>query len=343
MVIRFDNCELKLDEIRKDEIPKEHLLEHELVVIHYVKQWLGGTTTFSFQTSGSTGKPKTIQISREKIAYSCQSTMEAIDPHKQFQSTLLCLNPEMIGGAMVVFRALIRHLNLRVIQAQANPFEHLKPNEQYDLVSLVPLQLQGIDGSELDHFHSVLVGGAHWADEQVETKANIYKTFGMTETVSHFALQSLKTDYYQCIGDATIVARDDQKLSFYGTITNGAVLVTNDLIERIDHKRFRWLGRADFVINTGGVKVSPETIEQKLTSQLKDARFIVTSIPDDRLGERVVLLIEGEERSHLLSFDNLDRYERPKEIRFLPTFEYTASGKISRPGTQERLLQSLNE
>ena len=69
-------------------------------------------------------------------------------------------------------------------------------------------------------------------------------------------------------------------------------LITNDLVEIFSDKEFSWIGRKDFVVNSGGIKLFPEKIERKLSKFLKDP-FIVIGIPDESLGEKLVIVFEG--------------------------------------------------
>jgi O-succinylbenzoic acid--CoA ligase len=66
--------------------------------------------------------------------------------------------------------------------------------------------------------------------------------------------------------------------------------------------------------------------------------------PDELLGEKAVLLIESEQNPDfqteplldLLSKD-IPKYQIPKEIHFIKTFEKTPSGKINRLKTLEKI------
>lgn len=69
-----------------------------------------------------------------------------------------------------------------------------------------------------------------------------------------------------------------------------AVFVTNDMVRLHGNKRFEWLGRFDYVINSGGIKLFPELIEQKLVRSIP-GRFFITSRPDEVLGESVLLAL----------------------------------------------------
>ena len=60
---------------------------------------------------------------------------------------------------------------------------------------------------------------------------------------------------------------------------------------------------------------------------------------DERLGQRLVLYVEGEQSALTLEVLEeelkkfLDKFEIPKQIYLLPRFKYTPSGKINRPET----------
>jgi len=341
MVVQFEKCELKIDQIHKEEFSKESFIEHELKVIELIQRWLRNEPNFEFKTSGSTGNAKTILIERKKIEYSCESTMNKIDPDHKFGSALLCLNPEMIGGAMVVFRSLVRDLDLHVLKPVSNPLVLLDEKFTFDLTSLVPMQLHKALPHQLDIFSAILVGGAPLTGHVVSSSAKIYETFGMTETVSHFAIKALGQDEYECIGDTLIKERNDDVLEIKGSLTDHKTLKTNDLIEFISSTRFKWIGRADFVINSGGIKINPEVVERKL-SALLDRRFFISCLPDLKLGNKVVLIIEGDSYDPALDLSNLEKYQKPKDIHFLECFVLTNSQKIDRPRTKELLIKQLN-
>jgi O-succinylbenzoic acid--CoA ligase len=94
-------------------------------------------------------------------------------------------------------------------------------------------------------------------------------------------------------------------------------IVTNDLVELINDHQFILLGRIDNVVNSGGIKLIPEQIEEKLSHGIH-SRFFVGGIADAVFGEKLVLVIEGEKQlldEHIYS--SLDKYQKPKEIFIL--------------------------
>ena len=67
-------------------------------------------------------------------------------------------------------------------------------------------------------------------------------------------------------------------------------------------------------------------------------RFFVAGIPDEILGEKLILLIEGGKRQITSKyFSKLSRFEIPKEVFFIPKFLETGSGKIRRFKTLDLL------
>jgi len=115
-------------------------------------------------------------------------------------------------------------------------------------------------------------------------------------------------------------------------------LVTNDLVERVDAHRFRLLGRIDNVINTGGVKVSPEELESKLQPYIA-GEFCVSSLPDASLGEMLVLVVPSNSKIKNLDAGlmALPKYHRPKKFITIPELPYNPNGKVDRSKVQNMI------
>jgi O-succinylbenzoic acid--CoA ligase len=143
-----------------------------------------------------------------------------------------------------------------------------------------------------------------------------------------------------------IAAGQDERgcLTLRGDVTDDQLIVTNDQVNLLDAHTFEWLGRADFVINTGGVKVPAEKVELVLDVALAEIgqsrRCFVAGQPDERLGQAVTAFIEGEaltkeqeKQLQTLLAERLSRYEVPKQLRYMPAFQLTATGKLNRAAT----------
>ena len=221
-----------------------------------------------------------------------------------------------------------------------------------DFAALVPVQLRYLIQSDLgreflSNCKVTIVGGAG-LDASLEKELDhypnpIYHTFGMTETASHFALRLLngpnKQQYYQVLPGIEMSLDHRGCLVVKGDISNNNILKTNDLVSIIDKNTFKWLGRKDQVINTGGYKVHPEllqsSIQQLLESSNIKAKHLVTDLPHPKWGQQVVLLLESqplvaaaERELQTRLKQHLKAHEVPKQIKYLDTFPRTDSGKV---------------
>ena len=107
---------------------------------------------------------------------------------------------------------------------------------------------------------------------------------------------------------------------------------TNDIARIYPDGSFTILGRKDNVINSGGIKVQAEEIEKLLQSFIP-VPFVITSVPDRRLGQAVTLLIEGQMEISALGTkleSVLASYYRPKYIYTVNHIPQTGNGKINR-------------
>jgi O-succinylbenzoic acid--CoA ligase len=116
------------------------------------------------------------------------------------------------------------------------------------------------------------------------------------------------------------------------------------MVNLLNDCEFEWLGRADWVINSGGIKVSPEQVEKNLANHIS-VPFAITSLPDVKLGECVVLVLEGGNKlnsSELVKKTNLLSYHVPRKqisIEQLPLLE---NGKLDRLELRKMVIQLTN-
>jgi O-succinylbenzoic acid--CoA ligase len=156
----------------------------------------------------------------------------------------------------------------------------------------------------------------------------------MTETLSHFAIRQIGVDgknVYNAMDGIKFSLSENKLIVDYPEILDQP-LVTNEIVNLINDEQFEWIGRSDFAINSGGIKIFPEVIESKINSIIQTP-FFVTSKNDKYLGERLILVIENSELIQLKKIDFLNilnNYEIPKEVFALPEFVRTESGKINR-------------
>ena len=304
-------------------------------VNHFVSQWLNGNDHMELQTSGSTGKPKSISVKKEWMKNSAKLTGKTFGL-KEGDSVLLCMPMKFVAGKMMVVRALELGLDLKVVEPSSNPLKNI--DETIDFAAMVPLQLEN-SLNDLDQVKTLIVGGGRVNLKLVEKLQNVstqvYETYGMTETLTHVAIKPLngpdKSNIFSALDGIRFDLDSRECLVIHATALNPEPIITNDLVDLINENSFRWLGRYDNVINSGGVKIIPEVVEAKLASVILNRRFFITGVADESLGEKVVLVVEGKKID--ISRDSLDKFEEPKEIYFIPKFVETESGKVNRGET----------
>ncbi len=292
---------------------------------------------YEIQTSGSTGDPKKIKIRKSHMRASAQKTIEALSL-KQGMRTLLCLSPKRIGGMMMLVRWLEGDLDLYLSEPVHDPLSALQ--HQVDFTALVPYQLaHSLEGLYKVKTAIIGGGGVNRKLEEATQKSStrLYHTYGMTETISHVALRPFgEADYFKAVPGArfSLDARKCLVIDAPYMGING--LVTNDMVQLIDRERFTWLGRYDNVVNSGGIKLHPETLEEKIGDL--GFPYFLTGMPDALLGEKLVLIcgakeaLSKEEEVNLLERLKgvLGKYEKPKNVFTVPELLFTENGKLRR-------------
>lgn len=266
----------------------------------FLQRWFDDSERLTVQTSGSTGTPKRYEVRKDRMIESACMTCTFLNLQPG-ESALLCMNLRYIGAMMMVVRALVAGLHFTVRPASGSPLEHV--DQPIDFAAMVPLQVynslsQPQTKARLSRIGRLIIGGgAISRDLEAQLRLlphPIYSTYGMTETLSHIALRRINGPeadaYYRPFAGVTLSLSADQALKIDVPGLCDAPLQTNDVVELCGDGRFRVIGRLDNVINTGGIKVQIEVVEEQLRS-LIDRPFAITSIPDDRLGEAVVLLL----------------------------------------------------
>lgn len=309
----------------------------------FIDEWLNDSRTVNLQTSGSTGAPKQITMEKKYMRQSARMTLDflALSPN---DTALCCLSASYIAGKMMIVRALEGGLNLLLSEPNGNPLKEI--STPIDFAAMVPMQVENVlkdKPKDLNKVKHLILGGAPVSpalEKQLQDfKTAIWHTYGMTETVSHIAMRRLngagQTSYYSAMANVKLSLDERQCLQIEAPHLTAEKVVTNDIVELDDKGNFRFLGRYDNVINSGGVKISPELLEQKI-AHLIPCRFLISSVPDERLGQRVVLVLEGDDKmmdgEALLGElrKKLSTYETPKELVFIEQFQETGSGKIKR-------------
>lgn len=350
----------KSKEIRANEIGQRLSLTEgfEYDVLKVANDWINqDNTKFEVQTSGSTGVPKKITLTREQIKASVHLTQDYFHL-RQGQVAILCLDPKYIAGRMMIIRALEIGLDLICVPPTADPLAQLQFLQHISFAAFVPYQLEAILKSnqsivQLNKIEKIIIGGAKIHNEIMDAiqslPSKFYETYGMTETISHVAIKKLNPleSTFKTLSGISISIDERECLVIEAKHLGNQPIVTNDIVELSGSKEFQLIGRADNIINSGGLKIFPEALEEKLKdvkANWSGKRFFIAGIEDGSLGQRVVLVIEidglsEEEKSQILTQlkQHLPKWQVPKEIICLKEFERTDNGKVNRKMTMALL------
>lgn len=307
----------------------------------FLEDWWSPAPTMQLQTSGSTGAPKILHATKAAMQASAAATCRAFSLAPG-NTALLCLPLRYIAGKMMVVRALVGGLHLITAEPSATPLETV-PGD-IDFAPLVPMQVAATlalpDGAaQLARVRTLLLGGgfvnAPLEEQLLPLPCRIYSSYGMTETLSHIALRAIngpdRTDWYTPLPGVKISLSAAQTLQISVAYLGIDTLTTNDIAELSPHGAFRILGRADAVINSGGVKIQAEDIEQEL-HRLTGLSVLALPLPHAVLGQCVALLWEGpaaKEAELRAACAHLPRYHKPLHIQ-KATLPRTENGKIAR-------------
>jgi len=354
-----------LDQLLGHSFAKNAVSPHLASTIAFLREWINEKDYVLIKTSGSTGKPKQIKIAKSKMIESAKATIATLTLPGGC-SALLNLNTAFIGGKMMIVRALLNHMKLFIGELSASPFSAVRLKEKIDFYAFVPYQLHKIlienpeRIKQLNQAKCIILGGAPVSLNlqkliQDDLKVEVFSTYGMTETVSHVALKQLNSasddEFFKALKGISFSADNSDRLIIHAPhIAIENPLFTNDVVRLINNTSFKWLGRHDFVINSGGIKIYPEALEAEISNLLLRQNtffnFIIFPLADEKLGEKVCLLIEDEKAKERVDwkqlFLSLPKYERPKEVHHLKAFLMTESGKINRVKTIELLKEKRN-
>ncbi len=322
----------------------------------FLTQWISGGKVFQIYTSGSSGEPKEISLKRKWLETSAMQTIGLLNLWEE--KIVCCLPTDKIGGLMMIVRALAGGFDIRVIEPCANPMSPVEKDHTYTLISLVPYQLikileDEISTLKLNRFKNILLGGSLVSVELLkkieDLSPAIYHTYGMTETCSHIALKKLnhgKWPHFIPNPYIDIITDNNGLASIRGFQTGSEWIHTTDIIEMYEDGSFDFMGRADFIINTGGFKVFPEILELKIQEILHSKKINIqiafTGRPHNDWGEELILISDKEinfkEVSELLK-PVLKDYEIPKQIVVVEKIPLLNNGKIDRMKLKNLVLE----
>lgn len=310
----------------------------------FFKDWDAGKTQFTIRSSGSTGAPKDILLKRQWMEWSARGTAAFLNPRPS-DKLFCCLPLNKVGGLMMLVRSRVWQIPAIVSEPSSNP---LLQAVDADIISLTPHQLSRILADKISRLHlsrfrEVLIGGSD-LPTQLEQQILLEKgstqfrhSYGMSETYSHIAIRNIngpeQSVCFKCLEGVNVRQSEDGCAEISTPFTNG-YLKTNDAIELDSEGRFRVLGRKDFAINSGGVKLFPEQIEQAISQHLQPINdFVISSLSDAVFGEIPVLVCTNRKAFEELDYSFLkaiNAYALPKHIIEIQEIPLNEGGKPDR-------------
>lgn len=305
-------------------------------VSDFIREWQSDSNYIVAHTSGSTGTPKEIRLPKADMIVSARATNRrfGIDSRSTIAAPL---SVDYIAGKMMCVRAIEAGCKL----LEMTPSNNVTIDRTIDLLAIVPSQVESIisQPKAAQLVKNIIIGGAplseNLATELAAKGFNAYATYGMTETCSHVALAR--------IGDSdrrfTAMPGIEFSTDCRGCLVISAPdysfkkLTTNDIVELYSPTEFKWIGRHDNVINSGGIKISPEQLEREIARYISKP-FYICGVSDDRWGEVPVMVFEGnkadEEAIIRLLMSKLDHKRCPKRAYATGQLPRTSNGKILR-------------
>lgn len=326
-----DMCRVAYSFIKEGEEYEKHIGE-------FLLEWLDEDLFIEVQTSGTTGKPKLIRLEKLAMIQSALATGDYFDLEPG-NTALLSLSAKYIAGKMMLVRAMILGLELDIATVDSKPLAH--NDKEYDFAAMVPLQVEN-SLKKLKNIKKLIIGGASLSKNLIQQlkklKVNAFETYGMTETITHVAVRKIGEETFKTLPNIKVSIDNRECLVIKAPKIMKEKVVTNDIVTLVSEHEFKWLGRYDNVINSGGVKLFPEQIEDKLQDLIMD-RFFIASESDQVLGQKLILVVESEEKKEIdkAIFTSLDKFEKPKTIYFVDKFIETKTGKVNRLKTLENM------
>lgn len=323
----------------------------------FLSEWRNDNPELLVHTSGSTGKPKPLWVEKQRMLNSARITCNFLDL-KNGDTALLCMPLEYIAGKMMVVRSIERSLCLLSVTPSGHPLsdkslsEVTNPDEEITFAAMVPLQVYNSlqvpkERDRLRRIRHLIIGGGA-IDEKLSAALHdfpnfVWSTYGMTETLSHIALRRLNgpdaSDWYKPFEGVKIRLNEESCLVIDAPAVCSHPLVTNDRAEirlsntenGLNTSYFRILGRKDNVIDSGGIKIQIEEVEHLLKSSLT-TDFAITSCPDQRFGEAIVLLTTQNDidATKNLCQQLLPKFWQPRFFYYVPSLPKTGNGKPAR-------------
>ncbi|HEU5223892.1 MAG TPA: AMP-binding protein [Candidatus Lumbricidophila sp.] len=320
-------------------------------------------------TSGSTDAPKRVVHTRDSLVASAAMVREALGGDGTW---LLALPTHYIAGAQVLARSALAGTEPEIVDPGFTPAEFVDATNRLtaraarSFVSLVPPQLAKLvdaSGSNLavaralGAYDAILLGGqaapAALVAAVERLGARVIRTYGAAETgggcvydgrpLANVDLRATADGVLEVRGPmlaAGYLDAPDATAAAFTTDPDGTRWYrTNDLIDEraLAAGSVRVLGRADDVINSGGVKVVLGEIERAVRAVAADA--VAVRVPDERWGERAAIVttagVKLDDLITLVDAAGLHPAARPVRVVRVRAIPMLSTGKPDRLAAQQ--------
>lgn len=318
----------------------------------YVGDAIDERVALVMATSGSTGTPKGAQLTPVNLVSSADATHQALGGQGQW---LLAMPAHHIAGIQVLIRSLVAGVEPLALNMAggfdvddfARATRELAETGDRLYTSLAPLQLAkamerlaGIEALRL--YHAVLVGGAalnpHTRSAARELGIRVVTTYGSSETAGGCVYDGrplpgakIRVDHNRIHLGGPMIAQGYRNMPRHEAFAEPGWFATSDSGELNDGV-LTVRGRLDAVIDSGGLKLHPEVLEQAILAVPGVTGACVVGVPHPRLGEAIVAAYTGEvsPAEIIEGLAELPRWQLPKELKHLDQLPSTGPGKVDR-------------
>ncbi|SMC41321.1 o-succinylbenzoate--CoA ligase [Janibacter indicus] len=263
-------------------------------------------------TSGSTGTPKLSLLTAANLIASAEATAQRLGGHGQW---LLALPAHHIAGLQVLLRSIAAGTTpVALDPSGVTPFALVEAtagmHAERRYTSLVPTLLARLVDDPLGlealrRFDAILVGGAATPaallDRARSEGVRVVTTYGMSETGGGCVYNGQPLQGVAVRTDAAGALEIGGPVVAHGYLgaDTGAFrseggqrwFRTGDLGSVDDKGRVSVTGRADDLINTGGLKIAPRLVEEAVLAHVPAVtEAVVVGVPDPEWGQAVALV-----------------------------------------------------
>jgi hypothetical protein len=229
----------------------------------------------------------------------------------------------------------------------ADAAEELRADAARCYTALTPMQLlkgmdtlQGIEALRL--FDAILVGGGPLLDDDRraarELGIRVVTTYGSAETTGGCVYNGLplpgvtiRLENERIMVGGPMVAQGYRNFPGHEAFSRPGFYRTSDT-GLLRNGVLRVTGRIDTIIDSGGLKIHPEVLEQVFINIAGVDDVCVVGIPDQRLGQAIVAAYTGSANMEdiIAAFQDYPRWQIPKHIQRVAELPRTSLGKIDR-------------